>query len=693
MPQAIPYIASAAASSAGATAAQAAVVAIVATAVTADYQRNRAQQKARRAQELERRGRSFTFRSAIGPRTIVLGTARVSGPMMYAEFVGDEQQYLDTIVAVNHGALAAVLGVYIGDELVPAADLAATVVQNGKYGLLGQEPETREQAFAAGGTSATLSFTPVEVVNIIHSTGEGDNLNQTPLTLVSVVGNVVTWLENVVGTVFISYKTRQSLRPPLRVQWALGAASQASTSWADVSAPRWTANHRLRGVAYVRTLKLIDHPVFTADLGDVGVLAYGPSGVWDPRTSAFVNGTSNPALLAAWLRTQPRIDGGYGVPSDWIDWATVATAANICDELITVKKLDGTGYEQVKRYECNTVISLDRPAADNLQVVLDTMAGDFPFTGGVYKLFAGAFRPAAITLTDADVDIAAELVVGPSGSATAVPPNVCTATFYDKAKSYQRTAAPDVTNDAYVAADGAEEPLEIDLPGVTDARQANYLMGVRLERERPSLTAKLTVTGRGANMALLDTVQLGLTGYTALAAKTFEVRRRTNQWNGRYPIELREVRASAYVLDADRFVAATAAAPPVNTALFDVATPVVLSAESVAQRQPDGSLLVRALVTWQRHPQAFVLEGGSIQVRWRAAGGAWVHEPPANGADEQMQTGALVAGQVVLAQVRAVNRAGAPSPWASAPLVLAGSLPPQAFDVSGPGPYNRNNIA
>jgi hypothetical protein len=693
MPQAIPYIASAASSAGYLTAAEAALITIAATVVSADYQRTRAQERARRAQELERRGRSFTFRSAIGPRTIVLGTARVSGPMMYAEFVGDDQQYLDTIVAVNHGALASVLGVYIGDELIPAADVVSTVVQNGKYGLLGQDPDSREEAFPAGGTSATLSYTPVEVVNIIHSTGSGDSLNQTPLTRVSVVGNVVTWAEDVVGTVYVSYTTRLSLRAPLRVQWAMGTASQASTSWADVAAPKWTANHRLRGVAYVRTLKLIDHPVFTADLGDVGLLAYGPAGVWDPRTSTFINGTSNSALLAAWLRTQPRIDGGFGVPSAWIDWSTVATAANICDELITVKKLDGTGYEQVKRYECNTVISLDRSAADNLQVVLETMAGDFPFTGGLYKLFAGAFRTAAITLTDADVDIAAELVVGPSGSATAVPPNTCTATFYDKAKNYQRTAAPDVTNDDYVTADGSEEPLEIDLPGVTDARQANYLMGVRLERERPSLAAKLTVTGRGANLALLDTVQLGLTGYAALAGKTFEVRRRTNQWNGRYPIELREVRASTYALDADRFVAATAAAPPANAALYDVSTPAVLSADSVVQRRPDGSLLVRALVTWDRHPQAFVLEGGSIQVRWRAAGGHWVYEAALNGAAQQMETSALAAGQVVMIEVRALNRAGAPSSWAGAPLVVAGSQPVQLFDAFGAGPYNRNTIA
>jgi len=693
MPQAIPYIASAASSAGYLTAAEAALVTIAATVVSADYQRGRAQERARRAQELERRGRSFTFRSAIGPRTIVLGTARVSGPMMYAEFVGDDQQYLDTIVAVNHGALAAVLGVYIGDEFVAASDVAATVVQNGKYGALGQDPDSREEAFPAGGTSATLSFTPVEVLNIVHSTGSGDNLTQTPLTRVSVVGNVVTWSENVVGTVYISYTTRLTLRAPLRVQWVLGTAGQASTIWSDVPSPKWTANHRLRGVAYVRTLKLIDHPVFSADMGDVGVLAHGPAGVWDPRTSTFVNGTSNSALLAAWLRTQPRIDGGFGVPSDWIDWATVATAANICDELITVKKLDGTGYEQVKRYECNTVISLDRPAAENLQVVLETMAGDFPFTGGAYKLFAGAFRPAVITLTDADVDIAADLVVGPSGTATAVPPNMCTATFYDKAKNYQRTAAPDVTNDDYVAADGSEEPLEIDLPGVTDARQANYLMGVRLERERPGLAAQLTVTGRGANMALLDTVQLALTGYGALAGKTFEVRRRANQWNGRYPIELREVRASTYALNADRFVAATAAAPPANAALYDVATPVVLSADSVAQRLPDGTVAVRALVTWERHPQAFVVEGGYIQVRWRAAGGQWVYEPPLNGAAQQMQTSALAAGQVVSIEVRALNRASAPSSWAAAPLVVAGSLPVLLFDVSGPGPYNRNNIA
>ena len=104
-----------------------------------------------------------------------------------------------------------------------------------------------------------------------------------PLTITHVKSNTIA---DFTGTVTVGYLSAGAIRKPLRVQWAMGSASQASTTWSGVSTPRWTTDHRLRGVAYVRTLKLIDHPLFVAgDNGDVGAVIRGPAGVWDPRTS------------------------------------------------------------------------------------------------------------------------------------------------------------------------------------------------------------------------------------------------------------------------------------------------------------------------------------------------------------------------------------------------------------------------
>ena len=649
----------------------ASAAALVASVIVSAGMQSNAEAKQRRRTQEAIRSRNITLRSATAARTIVLGTARTSGPLMYAEFVGTTQEYLDTIVAINASEIGEVVGVYIGDEYIAASAITSSYPTSGKYAVSSLDSPSVEESFSVtAATSVTLTNTPdtAAVSYLIHSTGSGNNLNQQAVTPTSVVGAVVSWATAFTGTVTVGYRSALAIRAPLRVQWAMGAAAQATTTWSGVSTPRWTADHRLRGVAYVRTLKLIDDPLFLAgDSGDVGAVIRGPAGVYDPRTSTTVSYSSNPALLAAWYRTLAVADGGMGVPSSWIDWATVATAANVCDELISVRKLDNSGYENVKRYECNTRLSLDAAPQDNLQIILDCMAGDFPFTAGVYKCFAGAFRSATITLTDDDVLASEGIAFAPQAGASVAPPNIVTATFYDKAKNWVQQPARAVTNSTYVTADGAEEVLEMDLQGTTDERQANYLMGVHLERNRPSLAAMLTVTGKGANLGLLDTVQINLTGYSAIAGKTFEVRRRTNNWTGSYPLELREIKAATYTLDADRFTAAAAVSPPVNSALFDVTPPTITGRTEQLVRQADGGIISVAEVTWSAHPQAFVRERGSIRLRWRQATATeWVYGSPLSGTAVKGRTDALPDNAVVIIEVQATNGRGASSVWVTA---------------------------
>lgn len=693
MPQAIPYLASAAASAGGATVAQAAFVSLVTTAVVADYRRNSAAQRARQQQAEAIRGRNITLRSAVAPRTVVLGTARTSGPLMYAEFVGPTQEWLDSIVAINHGEIGQLVGVYIGDEFIAAADIDGSGYPTaGKYAASSLDPVTVEEPFTVtAATSVTLANAPDGgvVSYVVQSTGTGENLQQTNITpSTSLAGLVLSWSTGAfTGTVTVGYRSRDAIREPLRVQWAMGSASQATTTWSGVTTPRWTANHRLRGVAYVRTLKLIDHPLYLAgDNGDVGAVVRGPAGVWDPRTSTTLTHSSNPALLAAWFRTLPVVDGGMGVPTGWIDWPSVGVAANVCDELISVRKLDDTGYENVKRYECNTRLSLDRAPADNLRIILDAMAGDFPFTGGLYKCFAGAFRAATVTLTDDDVLATDPITFAPQAGASVAPPNVVTGIFYDAARHWVEQPAMAVSNSTYITADGGEEMLELDLQASTDERQANYLMGVQLERARPALAGALTVTGKGTNLALLDTVQFNLTNYSAIAGKTFEVRRRTNQWNGQYPLQLREVKASSFALDADRFTAAAAVAAPANALLFDVTPVSVTGVAEQLQRQADGTLISVAEVTWTAHPQGFVRERGAIRLRWRRAGAAeWEYGAPISGAALKGYTGALVDGTVVVIEVEASNGRGAASAWVpvpALPVVGKSALPANPTSVA-----------
>lgn len=677
MPQVIPYVVGYALQGYG----WIQVVAVVAASVVvADYQRTQAQNKARAAAAAAARDRTVTLRSGVSPRRMVLGTARIGGTLMYGEFVGDDEQYLDTIVAIHHGEMAEVLGVYMDDEWIPASALASGAPTSGKYsGAEAQADRITKVATLTAESTVTLddvpnSLTDVHAILNLSGTSVGADASHQPLTISSVVGNVVTLSAPVTGEVWVTYSTNANPRVPLKVQWAMGATSQATTTWAGVTTPKWTADHRLRGVGYLRTLTLLEHEVFATGTPQGSLVVRGPKGVYDPRTSTTLTTTSNPALLAAWFRTLPRSEGGMGVPSNWIDWATVATAANVCDELITVKKLDGTGTESIKRYECNTVISLDQPPADNLRVILDAMAGEFPFTGGQYRCFAGAFRPATLTLTDADVCGDKPITFAPAVGADQAPPNVVTATIYSSAHNWVETGAPAVANTAYITADGQEEPLEIDLPATTDLRQANYLMGVRLEQMRPALAGSITVLGAGADIALMDTLQINLAGYEALAGKTFEVRRRTNHWNGRYTLDLREVKASTYALDTERFVPPTEVPPTDTTGLWKPAKVTLTSVVNATLVQTDGTRLNRALVTWAAHPQSTINPGGTIELRYRAPATEWIYVPAVPGSQLNAYIGPLAVGTTIFVEARARNGLGATSEWAGiAPFLVTGS--------------------
>lgn len=668
MPQALPVLAYYAA---GASAGYGYLAAFVTSLAVAEYTKDRARDKAREAAARAARDRTITVRSGVAPRRLVLGTARLAGPLMYGEFVGEDDEYLDSIVALTHGdagELSEIVGVYFDDEYVAAADIVDGVPTTGKYSGLAVQAQrlTWQGAAALGATTVTLDNEPNDPDNVqaILEVGSGTaSVAQYPLVVASVAGAVVTLSAPLAvdGIVYVTYSTDANPLVPMRVQWVLGSTTQATTTWAGVDTPKWTTDHRLRGVSYVRTLALVENEAFATGTPNTSVVARGTVGVYDPRTDETLTHTTNPALLAAWFRTLPRADGGMGVPSEWINWTSVGTAANVCDELLSVKKLDGTGYENVKRYECNTVLNLDLPPEDNLRVILDAMAGEFPFTAGEYRCFAGAFRAAALTLTDDDVAGDQPITFSGSSSADQAPPNVVSATIYSAAHNWVETGAPSVVNDTYVTADGQEEPLELDLPATTDLRQANYLMGVRLEQLRPAMVGSLTLKGVGADVALMDTLQVNLAGYEALAGKTFEVRRRTNHWNGNYTVDLREVKASTYALDAERFTAPTeidtsgAAWRPLPVAITSVANAAIL--------QGDGVVLARALVTWAEATQSMINPAGWIDVRYREPSGEWVYAPPVPGSNTTTYLSPLEVGKVLFIEARARNGLGVTSEW------------------------------
>jgi hypothetical protein len=676
MPAAIPYIAAILAEYLGSY-----VVAIVLIVGAGLYERDRARQQARDAYNRSLQDRIFPVRSGVAPRNYVMGTIRISGPILYIETVGVNRESLDVITAFANNECD-ILGWYFNDDFIAVADFPGT-----KYGGF-TDIQSRVEQFAATGTTETvvLAAVPLSTHNAVKATWRQGTEAGTA-TIVSVVGTTVNVSALPVGAVelTITYTTAQSVA--LHAQFMHGTESQAATTWApDYISPGWSSFHRLRGIAYGRTLFTWAENIYNQGAPAVSAVLTGRDiashRFYDPRTGTNPVNTSNPAILAGWWMTLPRVKGGCGIDTTWVDWQSIAAAANICDEIVTLKNLQGAGYVTGPRYECNANLSTDDPPLKNLDIILSAMAGRRAFTAGLYKIVAGAYRPATQTITDADIagkqSLTISMVAGDSA-----PPNIVTATFSDGNVNFVETAPKPIRNDAYVTADGHEETLDLVLPATTDGRRANYLMGVALEGSRPAMSVEVTVGGIGENLAVYDTVQFNVANRSVLSGRTFELVDVEDNWDGTFLTRWAEIRPQTWALDPDKFTPVTPVTPVDISYLWNPATVTNFAVAAITpQTLPDGTAVSQISLTWDALPAAGNTPAARIELRYRLAGGDWIGIASVPGdSTASTVTAALVDGEVYQFQARYVNGVGAASAWIDAWTNIAGTPLPAPLSL------------
>lgn len=240
---------------------------------------------------------------------------------------------------------------------------------------------------------------------------------------------------------------------------------------------QWTTNHRGRGVAYMALTYQYDETVYKTGKPEITCLVQGKK-VYDPRLDSTRTGGSgsqrvddrttwaystNPALcLADYL-----IDNNLGLGEDdtKIDYDLVMDAADICDENVNIP-----GSTTQKRYTCNvTLIATDR-FEDNIQVLAQAMAGVCYYSGGKWRIYAGAWSSSAFTLGDND------LVDGGISVTTAYPYNQrynsVRGQFINKDKNWQASEYQPVINTTYVSNDGEQIWLQTDFVACTNEYEA-----------------------------------------------------------------------------------------------------------------------------------------------------------------------------------------------------------------------------
>jgi hypothetical protein len=267
----------------------------------------------------------------------------------------------------------------------------------------------------------------------------------------------------------------------------LGTSSQTADYKLTFERPtEWTTDHRGRGVAHVDVQYDLDEEAYKSGRSEVMVRVFGKL-CYDPRLDAnpgddptnpsFIAYSNNPALCLADYITDA--DLGLGDDPARIDWDMVADAADICDELVDVP----TGATQ-KRYTCNTALLATTPYENNIEALAASMLGSCLYSGGMWRIRAGAWEVPSFEIT------AANIVNGGIQVNTAYAYkdrwNGVRGSYVDPENFYQANEFPPVQDASYVSEDGESVFKDMAFPSTANVYEAqrNAIMIVRKSRNR-----------------------------------------------------------------------------------------------------------------------------------------------------------------------------------------------------------------
>lgn len=197
------------------------------------------------------------------------------------------------------------------------------------------------------------------------------------------------------------------------------------------------------------------------------------------------------------------------------DIALAIAAANICDENVSLK---AGGTE--KRYTTNGPFDTSEEPFTIMEKLLSAMAGEAIAPGDHWRHYAGAWRAAAITLTDDD--LRSSLTIHALASRRDIA-NTIKGLYVGPENKWQPADFPPVSNAAYLAQDGEEIVRTIELPFTASASTAQRLGKMVLETIRRQVTAEFPAKLSGFLAQAGDSVLLTRQNRPEWTNKAFKV--------------------------------------------------------------------------------------------------------------------------------------------------------------------------
>jgi hypothetical protein len=485
------------------------------------------------------RDRTQVVRSSVEPRQFIYGQVMVSGPLVYILSTGAAHEYLYMLIALAGHQVEEIGDVYLGDKL---------------------------------STDPVFSVSVAEVGHWVDQYSEPDEY-----------GNV-----NYLGQIWV-VDSPASTRSLVEITKHLGSPDQAADAGLmAASGGQWTANHRLRGVAYVVVRLEYNSKAFPNGITNIKCVVKGNNQIYDPRTGT-TGYTNNWALCIRDYLTK-----AYGILAtpDEINNNQAVIAANICDEDIA---LASGGTE--KRYTMNGTFGAAEKPIDIVKKLLTGAVGNVVWSQGQYYIQPAAYTaPVDYIITESDLSGA--LGVQPTKSSRDKF-NTVRGTFCDPTEYWQPVDFPYVTNSLSKTLDGRELAQDIELSFTTSSATAQRLAKIHLERELQgivvSLPGKLSLFGlKPGDVVPLSIASMGW------VEKEFRVIKWEMSENGGVNLSLIEESAASYDWNSGM---ETVVDPAPNTMLpdpFNVPAPQGLTATESLKTLSNGTgFFTQVQLDWQ----------------------------------------------------------------------------------------------
>lgn len=450
-----------------------------------------------------------------------------------------------------------------------------------------------------------------------------------------------------------------------KIFMAVNTGADGQSAFSDLitqNPTKWTADHKLSGVASVYFIFVWDGYLFGDGLPDVSFQIQGKK-VWDPRTGTN-RYTATAAVCIADYLTNERY--GVGVSyADHIDEDSLIEAADICDELVD---LQSGGQEY--RYTINGYFNSDEAHGRILQRMAAAMGGHITYSNGLWKFWPAAWRAPVLTLTEDDLRSSVKLQTMVARDDIF---NAVRGTYVSAAQQFIETDYPVVKNSSYADLDGEVIYENIDFHFVTSTPTCQRLAKLELERVRQGIQIEAEFSLNAFQVQVPENIALTLERY-GWDEKEFEVVKcdfiLKSSGSGQEITVALVLRETAQgVFDWDYWEETIGDVAP-NTNLpspFSVPTITGLVASSGTAdlyQRGDGTIAPRVKLTWTAISNFFVSSGGNVEIQFKpSASGTYLKMGLLSGDSSTAYVVDVKDGIYYDFAIRAINAYKKPGPW------------------------------